>query len=435
MLSNAGWVSEIVGRDGSCQPREFSEIPRQRRKLIRAASIVDGKGRTATPGAVLLQGSQILASGAVAAIGPVDDAELIERPQCVVLPALVNVHCHLDLSHIGPMPLDGDFIGWIEQLRATRAETDEAIAASVRRGVELVVAGGTALVGDIAGVGSLVPIDQLRASKLGGVSFLEVFGLGNRQQHAIDAMSEAVQDGPTNESGVRLGLQPHAAYSCGRAVFEVAAQLGVPLATHLAETLDELQFVDTATGPLASMLERFGVWDDSIVGCGCHPVDYITEVLGDRAIVAAHLNYVDNCHVEKLANSPITVAYCPRASAYFGHPHDGYPPHRYRDMLEVGVNVALGTDGLPCLDTPDRISVLDDMRFLYQRDSADPISLLRMATVAGASALGFDESLFTLAPGPTAGLLLVETDRDDARDPLTQVLQGDHAPQWIAGPF
>ena len=104
-------------------------------------------------------------------------------------------------------------------------------------------------------------------------------------------------------------------------------------------------------------------------------------------------------------------------------------------MLEFGVNVALGTDGLPCLDTPDRISVLDDMRFLYQRDSADPIALLRMATVAGASALGFDESLFTLAPGPTAGLLLVDTDRDDARDPLTQVLQGDHAPQWIAGPF
>lgn len=435
MLSSAGRVSEIVGRDGDGYPREFSEIPGQRRKLIRAATIVDGQGRTATPGAVLLEGSQILDSGAVPAIGPVADAELIDRPRCVLSPALVNVHCHLDLSHIGPTPLEGDFVSWITQLRAARARTNEAIAASVQRGVQLALAGGTALVGDIAGVGSLIPIDQLRASKLGGVSFLEVFGLGNRQVDAVRTMKEAVQNCPANDSDVQLGLQPHAPYSCGRAVYEAAAQLPIPLATHLAETLDELQFLDTATGPLASMLKRFGVWDDSIVGCGCHAVDFITEVLGDRAIVAAHLNYVDNCDVEKLANSPITVAYCPRASAYFGHPCAGYPPHRYRDMLELGVNVALGTDGLPCLDTPDRISVLDEMRLLYQRDSADPIALLRMATMAGASALGFDQALFTLAPGPTAGLLCVETDSDDSHDPLIQVLRGDHAPQWIAGPF
>ena len=435
VLSSAGRVSELVRRDRNCHPREVSEIPRQRRKLIRAASTVDGQGRTATPGAVLLEGSHILASGAVSAIGPVNDAELIDRPRCVLLPALVNVHCHLDLSHIGPTPLAGDFVSWIEQLRVVRAKTNDAIATSVQRGIKLALAGGTALVGDIAGVGSLVPIDQLRASKLCGVSFLEVFGHGHRQDHAINTMKSGLESCPTNQGGVQLGLQPHAPYSCGRAVFEAAAQLQVPLATHLAETVDELEFVDTATGPLASMLKRFGVWDDSIVGCGCHPVDYITQVLDDRAIIAAHLNYVDNCHIEKLASSPITVAYCPRASAYFGHPHADYPAHRYRDMLELGMNVALGTDGLPCLDTPDRISVLDEMRFLYQRDSADPIALLRMATVAGAVALGFDQALFTLAPGPTAGLLAVETDTDDARDPLMRVLQGDNAPQWVAGPF
>ena len=410
-------------------------MPSQRRTLIRVASIADGQGNQATPGAILLEGSQILASGAFSAIGPVGDAELIDRPRCLLMPAFANVHCHLDLSHIGPTPFGGDFVSWIEQLRTARAQTDEAIAASVRRGVDLSLAGGTALVGDIAGIGSLVPIDQLRASKLGGVSFLEVFGLGARQDHGIDAMNSAVRNCPADEGSVRLGLQPHAPYSCGRAVFEAAAQLNRPLATHLAETLDELQFVDTATGPLASMLNRFGVWDDSIEAHGCHPVDYINEILDDRAIIAAHLNYVDNRHVEKLANSSITVAYCPRASAYFGHPHDGRPAHRYREMLGLGVNVALGTDSLPCLDTPDRISVLDDMRFLYQRDSTDPIALLRMATVAGASALGFDESLFTLVPGPTAGLLTVEIDGDDPHDPLIQVLRKDNAPQWIAGPF
>ena len=183
------------------------------------------------------------------------------------------------------------------------------------------------------------------------------------------------------------------------------------------------------------MLKRLGVWDDSIPGHRCHPIEYLARILSQQPMVVAHVNYLDTGHVEKLAGWPITVAYCPRASAYFGHPHAGRPPHQYREMLELGVNVALGTDGLPCLDTPDRISVLDDMRFLYQRDGVDPIALLRMATVAGASALGFDESLVTLAPGPTAGLLAVQIDGDDPDEPLAQVLRRDDAPQWIAGPF
>ena len=50
-----------------------------------------------------------------------------------------------------------------------------------------------------------------------------------------------------------------------------------------------------------------------------------------------------------LAASNITVAYCPRASHYFGHTN-----HRWKEMLDAGINVALGTDSLLCLDTPDQ---------------------------------------------------------------------------------
>ena len=410
-------------------------MPHQGRTLIRAALVVDGQGRRASPGAVLLENARILACGEPATIGQPSGATVTDLPDAVVLPALVNVHCHLDLSHIGPMPLDGDFVSWIEQLRPARAGTDEAIAASVQRGIELALAGGTALVGDIAGVRSLVPIRQLRASNLAGVSFLEIFGLGDRQVDAVRTMQEVVRGFPADERGIRLGLQPHAPYSCGRAVYEAAVQLQRPLATHLAETLEELEFVDMATGPLAAMLRRFGVWEDSIPGHRCHPIEYPAQILSQEPVVVAHVNYLDTGHVDKLAGWPITIAYCPRASAYFGHPHAGRSPHRYRDMLDLGVNVALGTDGLPCLDTPDRISVLDDIRFLYQRDGVDPITLLRMATVAGASALGFDESLVTLAPGPTAGLLAVQINGNDPDEPLAQVLRRDDAPQWVAGPF
>jgi cytosine/adenosine deaminase-related metal-dependent hydrolase len=100
-------------------------------------------------------------------------------------------------------------------------------------------------------------------------------------------------------------------------------------------------------------------------------------------------------------------------------------------MIQAGVNVALGTDGLPCLDRADRLSVLDDMRLLYRRDDADPDLLLRMATTAGAVGLGMDPDLVTLAPGPVAGLIALGYDPADPADAFEQVLQSDNAPEWI----
>ena len=152
------------------------------RQIIQAAMVVDGKGARAAPGALLLEGNEIIACGSPESIGPVADAKILNLGDAVVMPALVNVHCHLDLSHIGPADYCGDFVSWIEQLRQERAENDAEITSSMRRGIELSLAGGTALVGDIAGVSSLVPFTELAGSKLAGVSFVEVFGQGKNEK-------------------------------------------------------------------------------------------------------------------------------------------------------------------------------------------------------------------------------------------------------------
>jgi cytosine/adenosine deaminase-related metal-dependent hydrolase len=192
--------------------------------------------------------------------------------------------------------------------------------------------------------------------------------------------------------------------------------------------------VESAQGPLADLLARLGVWDKSIAGTGTHPVDLLADVLARRPIIAAHLNYVEERHLEMLSRFGTTVAYCPRASAYFGHPRDGRPPHRYQEMMIRGINVALGTDSIVCLDTADRLSVLDDMRFLYRRDGVEPRTLVRMATVNGALALGFDPQLFSCSPGPSAGLLAIPL-APTCADPLAAILESSAAPEWISGPF
>jgi cytosine/adenosine deaminase-related metal-dependent hydrolase len=396
--------------------------------------VADGRGVVGCPGAVLVEGHDVIAAGTPQAVGRPAGAAIVNEPAAVVIPALVNAHCHLDLTHIGPVAYSGDLVSWLTMVRDARATGEHGLADSVRRGVALSRVGGTALVGDIAGGGSPVPIRALRGEGMGGVSFLEVFGLGSRQADGVARLRHGLELADEPAEGVELGLQPHAPYSCGADVYRAAAGMQRPLATHLAEALEELEFVRSATGPLVGLLKAVGAWDESITGSGKHPVDHLAEVLEAAPFIAAHLNYVDDRHLAAMAAWPLTVAYCPRASRYFGHPQQGRPYHRYRDMLEAGINVALGTDSMLCLDTPDRISVLDEMRLLHRRDGTDPITLLHMATVAGATALGFDASLVTVEPGPVAGLLAVAIDADDRTDPLRQIVSRDDSPRWLIGP-
>lgn len=397
-----------------------------KRTLIHAAAVVDVDGLR-TPGAVLIEGHRVVAAGTPQSIGAVPDVRLIDRPGHALMPALVNAHAHLDLTHIGPRPYCGSFTEWVGQVRLQRDTTPAQIAESVRRGVALARAGGTGLIGDIAGAWSPEPINVLRGEGLGGVGFLEMFGLGRRQASSIEQMRKLVGSMQADAQGVPMGLQPHAPYSCGPELYRAAMTMGLPLATHLAETPEELQFVSDAAGPLADMLDAMGVLDETVVGRGAHPVDELSDILGSTPMIAVHLNYVGRSQMEKLAQWPVTVAYCPRASAYFGH-----RDHQYAQMAQLGVRVALGTDSLICLDTPDRISVFDEMRLLYRRDGADPLVLLKMATCAGAEALGVDADLVTLRPGPIAGLIGIPC--GEAENGLIGALSSDEPPEWLVGP-
>lgn len=383
-------------------------------------------------------------------------AGVVWLPDHVIIPSLVNAHAHLDLTHIGPVPPADDFIAWVDMVRERRSFVPEAIAASVGEGIDRLHAGGVAIVGDIAGVMRLEPWQVLRSDpRVMGVSYIEFFGQGHGQaasiermraivheaQHEIDrdrrrgadgrgstapsASASASPDGDAiDDMPVQLGLQPHAPYSAGREVYQAAVDLaaagrGLRLSTHLAETLDELQFVDSATGRFRDLIVRLGKWDDSIVGSGRHPVEHLEAVLGAAPWLVAHVNYASPPQIERLARWGTSVAYCPRASAYFGHVE-----HPYRAMLQAGVNVCLGTDSMLCLDTPGRISVLDDMALLARRDGAPIETLLAMATVNSARGLGVDPRLVTLEPGTLkAGLLALPLSAtiaaaDDAPPPM-----------------
>lgn len=425
-------------------PESVPHLDLDRPGVVRldAAALADATLGVVSPGAMLLRihPDQVVEVLAVGEPGALDAPDLptpdrrISLPAHLLLPGLVNAHTHLDLTHIGPVPHDpGEgFVRWVEHIRANRRDTPDGIADSVRLGVDLSLAGGTVAVGDIAGAPKArltdTPARVLGSSRLAGVSFLEFFGIGRSAAGAVEQLELFTREslpGLRSElegTGVRVGLQPHAPNTVDLGVYRWAAALAeryaLPLSTHLAETPEERAFIAHASGPQRAMLEGFGLWDDSVlhhIGYGRHPVAHLARLLRDHRVLCAHVNDATDEAIGVLAETRTPVVYCPRASAYFGaETHFG--PHRYREMLAAGIRVCLGTDSIVNLDTPDRISILDEIRFLHHRDGADARTLLGMGTVHGAEALGLNPEAVTLRPGPLAGLLAVPVSGRDAWD-------------------
>ena len=370
-------------------------------------------------------------------------------PGTILLPGFVNAHTHLDLTAIGPRPRPAEsaFAAWLDTVRTSRPQSEPDIAAAVRQGVERSLAGGVVAVGDIAGCTStgptLAPWHTLAASPLAGVSFLEFFAIGNRAHDRIAHLHQllnSIASQPPTSHTTRLGLSPHSPYSAEPSAFDAALQLAsahnLPLTTHLAETLDERNFIQHAQGPHRTFLESLSLFPpptSAHFGLGHHPIEHLAPYLARAHWLCAHCNDCPDHALAILARSRASVAYCPRASDYFNAPHF-LGPHRYRDMLAAGINVCLGTDSIinlpadPHDQSTGSLSTLDEARLLIHRDDLDPQTALAMLTTNGARALGLDPIAWTFTPGaPLAGIIALPAGRT-AADALTAA----HRPALLA---
>jgi len=447
----------------SYRPETPPAGPPGRPRVLRldAACVADAASEH-RPGSLLLRldsaGLALLAAGTPVDLAARPDLpppdEVIARPGATLIPVLVNAHTHLDLTHMGPIAHDpaAGLTPWLKTILAGRVHDPDEIAASTRLGIAKSLAGGVAAVGDIAGWTNhgptLVPWHTLADSPLLGISYVEFFAIGAREHAALARMDTFLRAherdfARQSPASARLGLTPHAPYSVSLAAYAWTVEharvpappgpIDIPLTTHLAESLAEREFIASATGPKRDLLELMHLWEDRVaaeLGAGRHPIEHLAGPLAAAPWLVAHVNDATDETIALLARTNTSVAYCPRSSAYFGTDLE-FGPHRYRDMLAAGVNVCLGTDSIVNLDTPDRISTLDEMRLLVARDGLDPRLALEMGTTRGARALAIDPALFTFTPGPLAGVVRV----DDA-DSLAAALATDHpfAPELI-GPL
>jgi cytosine/adenosine deaminase-related metal-dependent hydrolase len=402
-------------------------------------------------------------------VGPTDRQPDWDLGNAAIVPGFVNSHTHLDLSGLRAKDLAGaNFTDWIRGvIEARRGQGAKSVAHAVERGIDASVAAGTTLLGDISNGGASWRL--LARSPLRATVFCEVLGLSPRRAEEtaktagdwLKALSsttaeKALQTEPAFvavapaemmfEDGTRIeplpppdhsrpvrqlvaSLSPHAPYSAHPLLFDWAAawasQSRTPLCSHLAETKEELQLLQSRDGPLRSFLQSIGAWSDAWHPPGPNPMDYLTGRATQNADwVIAHGNFLTDAEIASLAaaagsDSPRrAVVYCPRTHAYFGH-----PTHPYSKMLDAGLTVCLGTDSLASTPT---LSILDEMRFLHRRDAGLPGDiLLRMATLSGAWALRREHVCGSLTPGKYADLAVVRLPDRDEWDPHRLLLEFD----------
>jgi cytosine/adenosine deaminase-related metal-dependent hydrolase len=381
-----------------------------------------------------LQYGQITVKNArIESIGPARGQRAdLHFDDCALIPGLVNIHTHLDLSGMKNLsPPSADFVSWLRSVVAHRrtasaAQTDAAI----RAGLEACIRAGTTLVADVSGGGASWSV--LAEAPIRSVVLYEILGLSNqRADEAHDSVTTWLAQRPVL-GGCRPGLSPHAPYSVHTRLFQQANALarayGLVLATHLAESPAELELLENRRGPFVPFLQDLGVWNPD--GLATSPQEVLAACTQDgvRTLVV-HGNYLP-------PDTPLsprsTLVYCPRTHAAFGHPR-----HPFRDFLARGVRVALGTDSLA--SNPD-LDMLAEARFVRRSHPDLPgAQLLRMITLSGTEALGFDEETGSLEPGKSADLAVVPLpNRDgDPHDLLFDSAEAVRAVmcrgQWIHG--
>lgn len=332
----------------------------------------------------------------------------------VIIPGLINAHCHLELSDLSkPIERGANFTAWIRSVirhRQQRQTTDEQ---AVQRGLRESRQQGIIAIADITQSASQVP---------GVIPFREIICFNNDEQEINTRLQTCQRD---IDASVNAGISPHAPYSVSPMAYEQAIRLAehkrIPVATHLAETREELEFLSHQTGPFREMLEQFGLWRPGILHEPRTPQDYLRPLANVPSGLIVHGNYLEEASIDFLATQPhLSVVYCPRTHAYFGH-----APHPWRKLLARGINVTLGTDSRA--SNPD-LSIWNELKFLHTRHSGLNIAdLLPLSTTNAAGALHIPELKGTLEKGDPATFTAINLGTAPSQTLSAESLFGRHS--------
>jgi cytosine/adenosine deaminase-related metal-dependent hydrolase len=379
-------------------------------------------------GPPIRDGAVAIEDGLVAAVGPVDELGEGERfPGSVILPGFVNAHTHLEYAVYAGFGDGLSFGPWIaihvERKQRIDLEDMEAIA---RLGALECLRSGVTTVGDCSFVGATAT--ACADVGLDAIVYLEVFGPDADSLERFELIRDRVS--PSLSDGVRLGISPHAPYTCSLELYRACAELGLPMATHLAESDDETEYLLSGSGPWEAFADML------VPPLGTTGIRALaSEGLLGPHVLAAHCVQADEEEIELLATHDVAVAHCPRSNAFLGC---GIAP--LAALREAGVRVCIATDSpasTPSFDMFDELrAAVAGARAREKRpDALSAADALELATLGGARALGLESDRGSLTPGKRADLTILSLEGSPFvpwEDPVTATVLGGSPSHVVA---
>jgi cytosine/adenosine deaminase-related metal-dependent hydrolase len=379
--------------------------------ILRAKTILPVTAPPIEDGAVFIDGNKIRALARWKDLHPHLREKVLDLGEVILLPGLVNAHCHLDYTDMaGELSPPKTFTDWIAAITAHKTGWSYSdYARSWLRGAHQLLKTGTTTVADIECMPDLLP-EVWDATPLRVFSFLEMTGIKSRRAPK-DILREAVETiGSLRHPRHRATLSPHATYSTLPELLRLTARTAQKrkwrVSIHVAESVQEFEMFAHARGEMHDWLQR-NERDNSDCGLGS-PVAHLARnrLLGEN-VLAIHVNCLASGDATLLAKNKTHVVHCPRSHDYFKH-----PKFERERLANAGVNLCLGTDSLATTRKTGKqkpeLDMFAEMRALADKDkniSAEEV--LRMATVNGARALGLAGKIGVLATGANADVIAI----------------------------
>ncbi len=351
------------------------------------------------PGAVAISGDSILAVGFETEIRKDYAAsQIIDCEGKVLMPGLVNAHTHVPMTLLrglaDDLRLDVWLMGYVMPVEREFVSPD-----FVRLGTQLACA-------ELIRTGVTCFADMYY--------FEENVAKATTEAGLRAVCSQTVLKFPTPDAGsyedslatardfiqrwkghalITPSVAPHAPYTCTpeilRATAQLAVEFDVPLHTHIAETALEVENMRRENGmPVVPYVKKQGLFD--------------------AKVLAAHCVHIDEGEMRTLMHAGAGVAHNPSSNLKLA---SGFAP--VQKMLDVGLNVGIGTDGAGSNNDLDMFEEIRLAAFVAKAFSNDPTvvpaaTALTMATRLGACALHLGSVTGTLKPGKRADLIMVD---------------------------
>ena len=346
--------------------------------------------------------------GTVAAIGTRDDYDSadLEVHRGVLIPGLVNAHCHLELSHMkGKVATGTQLIPFITAVVQQRDAEAEVIAEAIAAADQEMYDGGIVAVGDISNLPST--FEQKQRSPLRYYTFVELFDF-LQDANAAETFEKAreVYEQLDLPEGHRKSYVPHAPYSVSSELFRMIREANDGRRTvsiHNQETVPENELFVSKQGGFIDFYGAFGIDLSAFEPTTATSIHYALRHLdpSDRNLFVHNtLTTADDLAAAHQWSDHTYWCTCPNANLYI----ENRLPN-YRHFMEAGARVCIGTDSLT---SNWQLSILDEMKTIARYQSyVSTTDILTWATLHGAQALGMEGELGSIAAGKRPGINLL----------------------------